>query len=134
MAGDFLLEGSAGPDTLERIHELLDQVRLDHPELAGEDVSMLETAIVEVAGNVLRHGHGPAAVDYGVRVRVLSDRLICRLWDSGAELPAVALAAGPPDELSESGRGLQLAAAALDGLDYSRTTDGNVWSMVRMRR
>ena len=36
-----------------------------------------------------------------------------------------------PGEMAESGRGLPLASAALDELDYRREGSSNVWTMVR---
>ena len=38
-----------------------------------------------------------------------------------------------PDELAESGRGMWLARATLDELEYARSGDRNTWKMVRLR-
>ena len=38
-----------------------------------------------------------------------------------------------PDDLAENGRGLWLAKATLDELDYVRVGDRNTWRLVRNR-
>ena len=38
-----------------------------------------------------------------------------------------------PDEMAESGRGLWLAKATLDDLQYARAGDRNTWKLVRNR-
>jgi anti-sigma regulatory factor (Ser/Thr protein kinase) len=38
-----------------------------------------------------------------------------------------------PHEMAESGRGLWLAKATLDDLQYARTGDRNTWKLVRYR-
>jgi serine/threonine-protein kinase RsbW len=63
---------------------------------------------------------------------VRPDRLVGFLADTGE--PAPDLSALPVvDEMAESGRGMWLARATLDELEYARSGDRNTWKMVRLR-
>ncbi len=76
-----------------------------------------------------------SAARLGRADRPRGDRLEARLSDTGEpfddDLRAAAL---PDDDLSEGGRGLALAEAVLDEFTYTRTSDRNVWQMVRRRQ
>ncbi|MVA76783.1 ATP-binding protein [Auraticoccus sp. F435] len=135
MAGDYSLDGLAVPASLEELHELLERVGTEHPQVAAEDLMMLETALVEVAANVIDHGRPAGSVLWTVRLAVRDDRLECLLSDTAqpadVDLGAASL---PEDPESEHGRGLVLARAALDRLEHVRVAGGNVWRLVRLRR
>jgi serine/threonine-protein kinase RsbW len=136
MAGDgtYTLDGLAVPETLNLLHDLLDRVREDHADIGSEDLSMIETAIIEIAANVVEHGRPPGAVVYSFRLEVLPDRLEGLLRDSGAAPPDGLTGRPFPDDLAERGRGMALAEAALDELSYQRDGDANTWRLVRRRR
>lgn len=134
MRGEYTAEGVAVPDSLEELHRLLEDVAGDHPEVSAEDVSMMETAVIEIAGNLIEHGRPAGSVRYRFTLTVLPDRLEGRLSDSGQELPrSLSVATAPDDDMSEDGRGLFLARAVLDELVYVRTPEANTWSMTRRR-
>lgn len=133
MAGEYALRGLAVPESLNRLQDLLDQVRREHPELDETDVSMFETAIVEIHGNVVEHGHPPGQVIYAFELEVSSDRLVGILADTGAEPPDLSELGNLPDELDLGGRGLWLAKATLDELEFMRSGDRNTWRLVRRR-
>jgi serine/threonine-protein kinase RsbW len=131
MAGDYELEALSVPESIEDLHDLMDRARRDHPEVPSEDLMMLETAVVEIAGNVVQHGRPEGKVAYRLRLEVRDDLLRVRLVDAGSsEVP------WPPpeaDPLSESGRGLALADAAVDRMDYERVGGQNRWVLERLR-
>jgi serine/threonine-protein kinase RsbW len=136
MAGDddrhYELSGLAVPESLDLVHDLLARVRDEHRGIDETDLSMFETAIAEIHGNVVKHGRPPGQVVYAFSLTVRPDRLIGFLADTGE--PAPDLSALPvPDELAESGRGMWLARATLDELEYARSGDRNTWKMVRLR-
>jgi serine/threonine-protein kinase RsbW len=133
MAGEYALRGLAVPESLNRLQDLLDLVRREHPELDETDVSMFETAIVEIHGNVVEHGHPPGQVIYAFELEVSSDRLVGILADTGVAAPDLSGMDELPDEMAESGRGLWLAKATLDDLQYARAGDRNTWKLVRNR-
>jgi serine/threonine-protein kinase RsbW len=135
MTGDYLLEGLAVPETLSLLHDLLERVGTEHPGLDGGDLMLFETAVIEVAGNVVEHGRPSGRVAWTFRLAVLPDRLQATLSDSGEEYPGGTWGTEMPrDPMLESGRGLALATAVLDDLTYERAGDGNHWTMLRRRR
>jgi serine/threonine-protein kinase RsbW len=131
MTGDYLLDGLAVPDSLNLLHDLLEQVGTEHPELTASDLMLFETAVIEVAGNVVEHGQPPGAVSWTFRLAVRADRLEGTLSDSGEEYPGGAWGTDMPDTMEEDGRGLALATAVLDSLVYERAGEVNEWTMVR---
>lgn len=133
VAGSYRLEGLAVPQSLDELHQLLAQVAVDHPDVNAEDLSMLETATIEIAGNVVEHGRPAGKVIYNFSLTVADDRLLGVLADSGEEM-AEDPDRSAPLHTAESGRGLLLAQAVLDELTYARTEEQNYWTMVRVRR
>lgn len=131
MAGSFQISGRATDAGLTELHDLLDEVRSRHPEVAASELAMLETAVIEVAGNVVEHGTPPGGLRYEFVLEVSADGLRGRLTDDGDR---VSLPPGDddPDELAESGRGLLLAQAVLTELRYERQGDRNVWYLTRL--
>ena len=134
MAGEYGLTGLAVPESIDRLQDLLGEVRHDHPELDEADLYMLETAVVEIHGNVVEHGKPSGKVVYAFELEVHPDRLVGVLADTGSASPDLRLLDETTDELAESGRGLWLAKATLDELTYGRMGDRNTWMLVRFRR
>jgi serine/threonine-protein kinase RsbW len=134
MTGEYVLEGLAVPETLNRLHDLLEEVSREHPDIGSGDLMLFETAVIEVAGNVVEHGRPPGSVGWSFRLHVLEDRLEARLSDSGEEYPGGTWGTSmPQDPMQEDGRGLALATAMLDSLTYERVDEANHWTMVRRR-
>lgn len=140
MTGNYVIEGLSVPESLDRLHDLLDRVAQDEPGLDQQDLLLFETAVIEIAGNVVEHGRPAGAVAWSFRLDILPDRFSAVLSDDGQEyaLEEDQLADGtwamPQDPMSEGGRGLALASVALDELDYRRHEGINSWTMVRLRR
>ena len=104
------------------------------PRWSEVDASMIEMAIIEIAGNVVQHGHPPGQVIYAFELEVHPDRIVGVLADTGSAVPDLSsIDEGLPDDLAENGRGLWLAKATLDELDYVRVGDRNTWRLVRNR-
>jgi serine/threonine-protein kinase RsbW len=134
VTGDYLLEGLAVPETLNLLHDLLERVGREHPDLDAGDLMMFETAVIEVAGNVVEHGQPQGRVSWSFQLSVLPDRLEAQLSDSGEEYPGGTWGTEmPADLLQEDGRGLALATAVLDSLEYERSSGANHWTMLRHR-
>jgi serine/threonine-protein kinase RsbW len=133
MDGDYLLEGLAVPQTLHELHELLERAGSEHPDVLPEDLMRFETAVIEIAGNVVEHGRPKGEVTYTFALQVRPDRLEGVLDDGGQPVPP-SHDSDMPDQWSEDGRGLPLAQAALDELTYEREDSRNLWRMVKHRR
>jgi len=127
----YELNTRSGPEGLERVHDLLDQVWAAHPDVADDDRVRFALAVAEIAGNIVAHSRSPG---FSLRLRGTAERLEAYFEDTGlpceVDLATVCL---PSDPLAESGRGLALARAAVDELDYRRAGDLNRWRIVRRR-
>lgn len=134
MTGEhYEIAGLAVPRDMEQLHDLLEQASAEHPHIPASDVMMFETAVMELANNVVEHGRPVGQVAWHFRLEVSPESLTARLADSGEEYAGwdAAAAHDMPGEMAESGRGLPLASAVLDELDYRREGASNVWTMVR---
>jgi serine/threonine-protein kinase RsbW len=130
MGGSYGIRGRATEAGLTELHGLIDRVRSDHPELPTMELAMLETAVIELAGNMVEHGTPPGGIDYTFVLDVTADGLYGFLRDNGDPVP---LPPGPDtsEPLAESGRGLELARAVLSELRYERLGDQNAWFLTR---
>jgi serine/threonine-protein kinase RsbW len=131
--GEYTAQGFAVPDSLETLHQLLADVATAHPDVSAVDIAMMETAVIEIAGNLIEHGRPPGQVRYRLTLRVHPDRLEVLLCDSGERLAGSLDPLELPDALAEGGRGLFLANAVLHSLVYARTPEANSWTLVRLR-
>jgi serine/threonine-protein kinase RsbW len=132
MDGEYRVDTLAVPETLNLLHDLLDRVRDEHPDVEATDLMLFETAVIEIANNVVEHGRPPGTIRYSFTLEVGSDELLGHLRDGGPPLEGPERAMPGTD--SENGRGLALARVALDDLEYERVDDHNEWTMVRRRR
>ena len=131
----YSVQGQAAPACFDELHALLERVSENHPDVGREDLDMLETAVIEIAGNVVEHGRPPGEVAYSFFLEVTPTALESVLIESGTEVPPdLDEPRAAPDDMSETGRGLLLAGAVLDELRYERRDGQNTWTMVRGRR
>jgi serine/threonine-protein kinase RsbW len=132
MAGDYELDGFAVPQELDKLHALLARIGEEHPDVSASDLMMFETAVTEVANNVIEHGVPSGRVHWTFALEVRPEELRAVLRDEGEAFTGE-IRTDMPDELSESGRGLPIADLVLDELAYQRDGSHNVWRMVRRR-
>lgn len=131
-AQQYVVAGFAVPEGLEQLHELLDRVREEHPGLAARDVMAFETAVIEIASNVVEHGAD--ATSWTFTLGVTATELRGALADNGTTFEGDVRTDLPEDPLAESGRGLAMAGSLLDELSYERAGGRNHWHMVRTLR
>jgi serine/threonine-protein kinase RsbW len=127
---EYVLEGFAVPDQLDAVHALLAQAASEHPELDPMDVMLFETAIIEIANNVVEYGRPEGEVRWKFTIRVHEDEIEAELDDTGQSFTPVQGKAMPGEE-AEGGRGLPIAEALLDRIEFTRMEDTNHWRMVR---
>jgi serine/threonine-protein kinase RsbW len=124
----------AEPDGLEHLHALIDRARRDWPTVDGNDFDLLETAIIELAGNVARHGRPVGATDVTLSVSVNESVLEATLVDAGKRFEVDLDAVDLPPEMDEAGRGIAMARLAVDELEYDHVDGVNTWHLLRNRR
>ena len=127
---EYVLEGFAVPDQLDAVHTLLAEAAADHPELDPMDVMLFETAIIEIANNVVEYGRPEGEVRWKFTIRVHADDIEAELDDTGQTFTPEQ-GKGMPGEEAEGGRGLPIAEALLDRIEFKRMDETNHWRMVR---
>jgi serine/threonine-protein kinase RsbW len=128
-----VIEGPADLSLVDAVHAALESLWAAVPDVADEDRMLFALAVSEVATNVVEHAEGPAHPTISVRLEVDAEALTAVMTDDAdpalIRLDQVTMAG----EESESGRGLALALAALDGLVHE-PAEGNTWRLRRNRR
>jgi serine/threonine-protein kinase RsbW len=95
-----------------------------------------ETAVVEIAANIVEHTHraeGTSGRRYSLELDADDAEVTAVFTDNGMpseiDLSTITMA----DIEEENGRGLALAVAALDRLEYNRLNGRNIWTLVCRR-
>lgn len=120
-------------DDINTVHDYIERVWAENDDLDEMDRLRFETAIIELAANVIQHGDNGDGVSAEVLITVDSDTIRGRITDS-SEAGRVELALREmPDEMAESGRGIAFIQRLVDVLHYERREGENVW-MIEKRR
>ena len=127
------------PATLDSIDEVQAEFDAWWTALGEENDATrfaFEIAVVEIATNIVTHTHraeGTSGRRYRLELDADEAAVTAVFTDNGKpsdiDLSTVTMA----DVDDESGRGLALAIAALDSLDYRRAGGRNVWTLVCRR-
>lgn len=133
-AGDFVLETTASPASLDEVHALFARLWDQAADVEPPDRIAFETAVSEVAANIVEHAARGRAIAMRLVLRAPDDRVEAHLEDLGYpyQPPALPPAAGD-DPMAEHGRGLMIARALTDELVYERDGAVNRWFLLRRR-
>ena len=137
--GRLELSAPAQPEILDLVHAMIAHLWETNASVVDHDRNRFETAVVEILGNIVEHAYElvhqapPPPADEARRFHVCLSatdvELLATFGDNGLptqlDLEHVAM----PDEFAESGRGLALAAAAVDEMAYERVGDRNHWRL-----
>jgi serine/threonine-protein kinase RsbW len=132
---DFVLETTASLSSLDEVHDLFARLWADADDVQLPDRIAFETAVSEVAANIIEHAARGEAVAMRLLLRAPDDRVEAHLEDLGYPYDADASSplAAPDDPLAEHGRGLGIARALTDELMYERDGAVNRWFLLRRR-
>lgn len=120
---------SSPPDDVDTVHDFLADVWRSS-SVDPMERFRFETALIELAANVMRHAAGRDGVTCSVTIQVSDSAIEAELVDDG-EPGDIDLDRAMPDTLEESGRGIPLIRALVDEVVYSRTGDANCWHIAR---
>jgi anti-sigma regulatory factor (Ser/Thr protein kinase) len=128
--GERVLETVAAPEALDEVHILFARLWADVADVSPKDRMAFETAVAEVAANIIEHSARGEPVALRLALRVDPDVVAAELEDGGRGLDGGAFSTSPDDE---RGRGLMLASALTDELSYERDGSLNRWRLRRHR-
>lgn len=130
-------EGAVEPGVIDLVQDRLAAFWLHDPSVTDADRVRFEMALVEVVGNVVEHAFGLHPDTTGrlltVELTLAPDRIEAALADNGLPVELDLGSVTMPDEDAVSGRGLALAVAAVDEVDYERVGGRNHWRLVCRR-
>ncbi len=124
---------SSPPDDVDDVHAFLEEVWTSDPTVSPTDRMAFETAIIELAANVIQHADAGDGVTWHLTVSCTSDDLTAILSDGGVHADVDLAEMSLPDEMSESGRGLTFVQMLVDSLRYRRSERGNEWTISKKR-
>lgn len=131
---EFARRLTTPPDTVDAVHDLLDRLWVAEPTITDEDRMRFETALIELASNVVQHGDGGTGVDWSVAVTCDPSELRAHVTDSAAPVSLdLDGAITMPAELAEDGRGLAFVRLLVDTATFSHTPTGNEWRISKSR-
>jgi serine/threonine-protein kinase RsbW len=130
--GRHVLETTTGPETLDDIQRVLDEVwsEVEVPEIVRIHMDL---AASEIGANIIEHSGGGQPVRLRMEVSMLPDAVRATFIDDGKPARIDLAGVDLPGDLAERGRGLAMAHRVLDELSYRRDELGNHWTLVRKR-
>jgi serine/threonine-protein kinase RsbW len=124
---------SSPPGDVDDVHGFLEGVWSSDPGVEPTDRMAFETAIIELASNVIQHADGGDGVTWHLTVSCTPDVLTAILHDGGVGADLSLEDRVLPDTLAESGRGLAFVQMLVDSLEYRSSERGNEWSISKRR-
>jgi serine/threonine-protein kinase RsbW len=119
------------PNDVDEVHESVDDMWHLNTDLGDRERIRFETALVELAGNVIEHAGDGERLLCALTLRRTATTLEAVLSDTGAEVRIPFRATMPdPEELAESGRGIAMIEMLMDDFSYERDDAGNRWRLV----
>lgn len=123
--------GPAVPEVLDDLHTALERLWDSAPDIPRGDRIRFETAVVEVATNVVGHALPVrSVVQLRAEFQVTATTLEGTLTDDGADVD-IDLTGSTPADTAESGRGLLLIQRTVDTFSFRREDGLNVWRLAR---
>lgn len=130
--GRWSLTSAADEGTLDRILDLVGE--MTSSDEVDQDARMqFEVAVAEIGANIIEHAGRGGTVSLTLELELTPDRLEARFSDDGSPARVDLRTVEMPDVMADRGRGLAIALAALDELEYRRRGGSNQWRLVCYR-
>ena len=125
----------AEPASLDEIHDTVQSLWAEHAGFPAADRMRFETAVIEVAGNIVAHATDGLSSKVAIELTLtaLPDSVTACFRDDGGAAELDLASTRMPDTSAESGRGLALARALTDDLTYERAGAANIWRLICRR-
>lgn len=137
--GRLVLSAPADPEVMDLVHSLMEHLFAHAPQVDDATRMKFEMSVIEILGNIVEHAYAhdsalpevdpSEARRFEIVLLADSSDLVATLADNGMPVSLDLSDLSMPDELAESGRGLALASAALDALDFARVDGRNHWRL-----
>jgi serine/threonine-protein kinase RsbW len=120
------------PGDVDAVHTLLEAVWADAPGIPMMERFKFETALLELASNVVKHADGGSGLWCTLEIDAHPNSIQATVFDDGEPSgDGILVPRDMPDALSESGRGIAMIQALVDDLAYSREGTTNRWQISR---
>ncbi|WP_299058051.1 ATP-binding protein [uncultured Nocardioides sp.] len=117
-------------ESVDTVGQELAEVWRDVPDVSSADRTRVETALVEVVGNVVEHAlAGRGGSEVVVELHVNAREILAEVADDGSALEVDPAGATMPAADATGGRGLALAVLVTDELHYRRDGETNRWRL-----
>jgi serine/threonine-protein kinase RsbW len=121
------------PDDLDTVQDFIQQVWSDSPEVDNMDKLKFETALVELAANIIQHANGGRGVEGNLSLTIDEVVIRCRITDASGASNVALENRQMPEEMAESGRGIAFIQRLVDTLHYERRNGQNMWMIEKVR-
>lgn len=120
-------------DSVNLVHDFLERLWQIHSDIGELDRMAFETALIELASNVIEHADDGRGVTCVITVQVDGEKLSANLSDTAEAGEIQVVGRVMPSADAESGRGIALVQMLVDDLQYERVGENNLWSIRRNR-
>jgi serine/threonine-protein kinase RsbW len=127
------LHACVDPSCLSKVHLLIEDLWAEATDVADTDRFLFESAVLEIAGNIVQHSVSDHQILCNLTLRVYQNRLEAVFSDTADAAVIDVDSAALPDDAAEHGRGLAMTKRAVDQLSYTREGALNCWRLSRTR-
>jgi serine/threonine-protein kinase RsbW len=120
-------------DDINVVHAYIERIWAEHDDLDMMDRLRFETALIELAANVIQHADDGNGIVADIAIEVDGESIRGTISDSSPAGKVDMAMREMPDELAESGRGIAFIQRLVDVFHYERRDDLNLW-VVQKRR
>lgn len=121
------------PGDVNTVHEYIERIWAARPDLDPVDRVSFETALIELATNVIQHADDGNGVQAVVSITVTEHHIRGCISDMSMAADVNLAMREMPDEYEESGRGIAIIQRLVDVLHYERRDDENLWVVEKRR-
>jgi serine/threonine-protein kinase RsbW len=120
-------------DDINVVHAYIERVWAEHPGLGVMDRLRFETALIELAANVIQHADDGNGIIADITISVDDTTITGNISDSSPAGMVDMSMREMPDEYAESGRGIAFIQRLVDVFHYERRDDENFWVIIKRR-